>query len=91
MNKEQFEAHCAELEKHAEKNAELNQWKDAFKTLMYCYAAMAYKRKWKDYDSEFDYKYTAKEVIEEVGLGDIYVDIRGEIPRLEYLIDNEEE
>jgi hypothetical protein len=90
MTKDEFEAHCAELEKLSEVNGEANKWKDAFTTLMYCYVALAYKRKWKDYDSGFDYKFAAKQVIEEVGLGEIYVDIKGEIPRLEYLLDREE-
>lgn len=71
MTKEEFEAHCAELEKQAE----VGKWKNAFEALVSCYLAVAYKRKWEHYDSEFDYKDWARETIEEMGMGEVFDEV----------------
>lgn len=68
MTNEEFEAHNAELEKQAE----VGKWKNAFEALVSCYLAVAYKHNWEHYDSEIDYTSIARDIIEEVGMDEVF-------------------
>jgi hypothetical protein len=87
MTNEEFEAHCAELEKQSV----VGKWKNAYEALVDCYLAVAYKRKWKHYDPEFDYKDYARELIESQGYIYAFQDVKGETPLEEWFTERKEE
>lgn len=81
MNKEEFEAHCAELDRQAV----AGKWKNAFEALVCCYLATKYKRKWKHYDREFDYEQYAEDLIGSMGMIKEYYDVDGHWVQLEHM------